>query len=130
MAALPYPPLLGRVGILNTCLSASSTRPVLRHFKDLSLHLSTRSATQTVTNNHGRIESREHWLMEVPEQLLRATQYWANLKPIAMVRRTRQVVGKTSDETHYDISSFPLSAGLRNIDQAIRSHWAVENHLH
>jgi len=53
------------------------------------------------TNNHGRIESREHWLMEVPEHLLRATKHWANLQTIAMVRRQRQVAGKTSDETHY-----------------------------
>jgi predicted transposase YbfD/YdcC len=82
------------------------------------------------TNNHGRIESREHWLMEVPQHLKRATKYWAKLQTIAMVRRTRQVSGKTSDETHYYISSLPLSAGAQTIGQAIRSHWAVENELH
>ena len=81
-------------------------------------------------NNHGRIESREHWLMEVPEHLKRATQYWTNLQTIAMVRRTRQVGEKTSDETHYYISSLPLSAGAQSIARAIRSHWAVENELH
>ena len=82
------------------------------------------------TNNHGRIESREHWFMEVPEHLKRATKYWTNLQTIAMVRRTRQVAGKTSDETHYYISSLPLSVGAQTIGQAIRSHWAVENELH
>ena len=59
-------------------------------------------------NHHGRIESREHWLIEVPEHLKRATKYWAKLQTIAMVRRTRQVDGKTSEETHYYISSLPL----------------------
>ena len=82
------------------------------------------------TNNHGRIESREHWLMEVPEHLLRATKYWTNLQTIAMVRRKRQVAGKISEETHSYISSLPLSAGAQTIAKAIRSHWAVENELH
>ncbi len=80
--------------------------------------------------NHGRIESRECWLMEVPAHLKRATKYWTNLQTIAMVRRTRQVGEKTSDEIHYYISSLPLSAGAQSIAKAIRSHWAVENHLH
>ena len=79
------------------------------------------------TNNHGRIESREHWLMEVPEHLKRTTKYWTNLQTIAMVRRTRQVGEKTSDETHYYISSLPLSVGAQTLAKAIRSHWAVEN---
>ena len=82
------------------------------------------------TNNHGRIESREHWLMEVPEYLRRATKYWTKLQTIAMVRRTRQIGEKTSEETHYYISSLPLSAGAKSVAKAIRSHWAVENELH
>ena len=82
------------------------------------------------TNNHGRIESREHWLMEVPEYLRRATKHWTKLQTIAMVRRTRQVGDKSSEETHYYISSLPLSAGAKRVAQAIRSHWAVENSLH
>ena len=84
----------------------------------------------TSSNNHGRIERREHWLMEVPEHLKRATKCWTNLQTIAMVRRQRQVGETTSDETHYYISSLPLSAGAQTVAQAIRSHWAVENELH
>ncbi len=82
------------------------------------------------TNNHGRIERREHWLMEVPQHLKRATKNWTKLQTIAMVRRTRQVAQEISEETHYYISSLPLSAGAKNIAKAIRSHWAVENCLH
>jgi predicted transposase YbfD/YdcC len=82
------------------------------------------------TASHGRIESREHWLIEVPEHIQRATKYWTNLKTLAMVRRTRQVGDKTSEEIHYYISSLPLSAGAHIIAHAVRSHWAVENALH
>ena len=83
-------------------------------------------------NNHGRTESRECWLQEVPEHLKRATKSWAHLQTLVMVRRTRQVAGKdkNSDETHYYISSLPTSAGAQRIAQAIRSHWAAENELH
>ena len=68
--------------------------------------------------------------MEVPEYLRRATKYWTKLQTIAMVRRKRQIGEKTSEETHYYISSLPLSAGAKSIAKAIRSHWAVENELH
>lgn len=82
------------------------------------------------TNNHGRVERREHWLMGVAEHLKRATKYWAKLQTVAMVRRTRQVGDKSSEEIHYFISSLPLSAGAQTVAHAIRSHWAVENALH
>jgi len=81
-------------------------------------------------NNHGRVEGREHWLLEVPQHLKRATKYWANLQTIAMVRRTRQIDGKTTEDTHYYISSLPLNAGAKTIAHAVRSHWAVENASH
>ena len=47
-----------------------------------------------------------------------------------MVRRRRQVGEKNSEETHYFISSLPLSTGAEVIAHAVRSHWAVENELH
>ena len=81
-------------------------------------------------NNHGRIERREHWLIEVPEHLKRATQHWAQLQTLAMVRRTRQVGDKSSEEVHYYISSLPLGAAAKTVAHAVRSHWAVENGLH
>jgi predicted transposase YbfD/YdcC len=82
------------------------------------------------TNNHGRIERRQCWLIEVPEHLQRATQSWTKLNTLAMVKRTRQVGDKVSEDTHYYISSLPLSAGAKKVANAIRSHWSVENNLH
>jgi len=100
------------------------------HETDFAQQTYSYSLENAQTNNHGRIESREHWLMEVPEYLRRATKHWTKLQTIAMVRRTRQVGDKSSEETHYYISSLPLSAGAKSVAQAIRSHWAVENSLH
>ena len=81
-------------------------------------------------SSHGRIERREHWVMAVPEHLKRATQAWAGLQTIAMVRRQRQVAGCLSSEDSYYISSLPLSTGAEVLAKAVRSHWAVENELH
>lgn len=81
-------------------------------------------------SGHGRMEQREHWVTTVPQHLKRATQAWSGLQTIAMVRRQRQVGGKTSSEDSYYISSLPMSAGAQVLAHAVRSHWAVENELH
>ena len=66
----------------------------------------------------------------MPEYLERTTKSWTNLNTLAMVKRTRQVGDKVSEETHYYISSLGLSAGAKKVAHAIRSHWSVENNLH
>jgi len=81
-------------------------------------------------SGHGRIEQREHWVTTAPSYLKRATQAWDGLQTIAMVRRQRQIGGKTSSEDSFYISSLPLSAGAEVIAHAVRRHWAVENELH
>ena len=47
-----------------------------------------------------------------------------------MVCRQRQEGERSSDETHYYISSLPVEADAQAIAKAIRSNWAVENSLH
>ena len=81
-------------------------------------------------SGHGRLERREHWLTTVPRHLRRATQSWPGLQTLALVRRHRQVDGKTSVQDCLYISSLPLSAGAEVLAHAVRSHWAVENELH
>lgn len=81
-------------------------------------------------SSHGRIETREHWVIEVPAHLKRAAAPWVELKTVAMVRRTRQVGDKTSTEDSYYLSSLSLSAGAQVLAKAVRSHWSVENELH
>lgn len=83
-----------------------------------------------VASGHGRIEQREHWVVQVPKHMKRAAGAWPGLKTVAMVRRTRQVGDKTSVEDSYYLSSLPLAAGAPALARAVRSHWAVENELH
>ena len=76
---------------------------------------------------HGRVESRrcivsDHldWLVQRPE--------WSGLRSIAMIEETRDINGKVSCERRFFISSLPANA--RQIAQAARAHWAIENTLH
>ncbi len=79
---------------------------------------------------HGRMERREHWVIEVPEHLRKKAAQWPGLQTLAMVRRHRQVGDKCSVEDSYYLSSLALSAGAQVVADAVRSHWAVENALH
>lgn len=81
-------------------------------------------------SSHGRIERREHWVVQVPPHLQRAAAPWQGLKTVAMVRRQRQVGDKISSEDSYYLSSLSLNAGAEMLAKAVRGHWAVENELH
>ena len=79
---------------------------------------------------HGREEHRQHWLIEVPDYLKADTAGWQDLKTLAKVVRERRCGEKVTRETHYYLSSLPLSAGAARLAEAVRAHWAVENQLH
>ena len=64
-------------------------------------------------SSHGRIERREHWVVQVPTHLKRAGAAWTGLKTVAMVRRTRQVGDHISTEDSYYLSSLALSVGAQ-----------------
>ena len=60
------------------------------------------------------------WLDQKPQ--------WKDLKTVAMIEEQREIRGKTSIEHRYFISSLPADA--KQIAQAVRSHWRIENSLH
>lgn len=78
---------------------------------------------------HGRIESRK---CEVIDQLrfLDDKKEWAGLKTVIRItsERTDKQTGICNTETRFYISSLGPDAEL--INNAVRSHWAVENNLH
>lgn len=78
---------------------------------------------------HGRIESRK---CEVIDQLrfLDDKKEWAGLKTVNRItsERTDKQTGICNTETRFYISSLGPDAEL--INNAVRSHWAVENNLH
>ena len=78
-------------------------------------------------SGHGRKETRQYLTMSGLDWLLEGEK-WVGLKSICMATCTREVDGKTSQETRYYISSIDNDA--RQIGNAIRYHWSIENNLH
>jgi len=82
---------------------------------------------ETIDGDHGRIETRRYWTASHIDWLSEKGS-WKNLSTIVMVERERIVDGKTRNETSYYITSLPSHA--REVAQAIRGHWSIENSLH
>jgi len=78
--------------------------------------------------DHGRIEHRRVWCTH-EVQWIGERDAWADLKSIAMVESTRECGGKTTHERRYYISSL-AGTDARQMADAIRGHWGIENGLH
>lgn len=87
-------------------------------------------AYRTREKDHGRVEVRETWVISDPTHLhyVDPDGRWAGLRSIAMVRATTHSASGVSRETRYYISS--LCGSARQIQDAVRSHWGIENGLH
>jgi predicted transposase YbfD/YdcC len=85
---------------------------------------------QTVGKGHGRIETRQCWVVSEPEVLeyLNEKGAWAGLSSVAMVRSKRVVGDEESVESRYYISS--LQGEARQLLEATRTHWEIENCVH
>ena len=79
---------------------------------------------------HGRIEQRECWAIEVKnhEGCFSNTEKWKNLTSIIMIRSTRLIQGKETQQTRFYISS--VQANAERLLSATRKHWGIENNLH
>lgn len=76
---------------------------------------------------HGRVESRRCVVSSQIDWLEQKTA-WSGLTSIAMIEETREIKGRISVERRFFISSLPANA--KQIAQAVRAHWAIENTLH
>jgi predicted transposase YbfD/YdcC len=94
-------------------------------FKDMSYDYA-----ETTHKRHGRIEIRRCWVIDDPLAFEHIRHYdgWADLRTIVRVERERRLPGKVERETAYYISS--LAPVARQILDATRQHWGVENSLH
>jgi predicted transposase YbfD/YdcC len=77
---------------------------------------------------HGRIETRECFVVTDVKWLTELHLKWNTIKSIILIRSKRDINGKIETESRYYISSLTLSPN--KILKAIRSHWAIENSLH
>ena len=76
---------------------------------------------------HGRVERRTCYVTSKLDWLGQRSQ-WCDLNSIAMIESQVTIGEKTTTERRYFISS--LAPDAREIAQAVRSHWAIENSLH
>lgn len=85
---------------------------------------------ETTEKGHGRIEIRSHWTISEPEFVayLNPDGAWAGFQSIGMVESERRIGEDTTHETRYYISS--LSGDAREIGEAVRAHWGIENSVH
>jgi predicted transposase YbfD/YdcC len=85
------------------------------------------SYAKTLDQGHGRVETRECWVLSNLE-ILDEPQSWRDLTSVVRVRGTREVKGVVSVEDRFFITSLPSDA--QRIMRAVRFHWGIENGLH
>lgn len=85
---------------------------------------------ETIEKAHGRLEIRQHWLIDDLEQLSYLDQEgkWKGLSAIGMVRAERRMGLEVSTETRYYLLSFERD--VRRFASSVRSHWGIENSVH
>jgi len=84
------------------------------------------TATKTSEKGHGRIETREYYLV-TDISWLEQRNDWCGLKSVGMVKSNVIENGETRTYIRYFISS------LMTIDEfafSVRKHWSIENQLH
>ena len=85
---------------------------------------------RTVSKNHGRLETRQCWVITDPDCLdyIQTRQQWAKLNAVVKVTAQREMATGTSVQSRYYISS--LASQAKTLLEAARSHWGIENNLH
>lgn len=85
---------------------------------------------ETIEKAHGRLEIRQHWLIDDVEHLSYLDQAgkWKGLSAIGMVRAERRRGLEVSTETRYYLLSFERD--VRRFASSVRSHWGIENSVH
>jgi predicted transposase YbfD/YdcC len=89
------------------------------------------SCCESLTCGHGRQEGRRCDLITLlaHDPLWQDVQAeWSGLRSLVRLTRTRREGSQTSVEVHYYLSS--LEDDARQVANAVRSHWGIENRLH
>jgi predicted transposase YbfD/YdcC len=81
----------------------------------------------TIDGDHGRIETRTTTVIDDVEWL-QERHNWPGLKAVVMLESTREIGGKTGQQTRFHITSLVMLAHLPGA--VVRSHWPIGNSLH
>lgn len=114
--------LKGNQGSLREDVELFAAEQTARSFADTKI-----SQATTVDGDHGRIETRTTTVIH-DVAWLQARHDWPGLKAVVMVESSREVSGKTEQETRFYVTSLVMLAAF--LGPVVRSHWAVENSLH
>lgn len=114
----------GNHGGLNDIIERFFTYHKKHGFKIEGYNFSNHEETN---GEHGRIEVRKYWSTDDISWLMHDHD-WPGLTSVVMVESTRMIKDKATTEVRYYISS--LKSDARQIGNAVRSHWQVENKLH
>src|SRR5271157_3843101 len=114
--------LKGNQGSLREDVELFAVEQKAKGFADTKI-----SQDTTVDGDHGRIETRTTTVIH-DVKWLRERHDWPGMKAVVMVESSREVSGKTEQETRFYITSLVMLAHL--LGPVVRSHWAIENSLH
>jgi predicted transposase YbfD/YdcC len=97
---------------------------------DPKQHLTNFAYLRTVDADHGRIETRQHWVTDDIAWLPAVTgkPRWPGLRSIGMIRTQRRTGEQVATCVRYYLSSLPADA--KPFAHAARAHWLIENQLH
>jgi predicted transposase YbfD/YdcC len=115
--------LKGNQGTLHGDIELFFQEQVARDFADARF-----DHHATVDADHGRLEERDCWATDDIDWLRKLHADWPALQSIVMIRAQRTLNGETSSEARYFISS--LAPDARQLAEAVRAHWGIENRLH
>lgn len=101
------------------------TKTLFRYEKQRK-HKQARVHTE-IDKGHGRIETRTCEVLLCPKEFVHR-EHWEGIQSLIRIQSHRDLGDKVTSETRYYISS--LLPDPKQMLQAIRSHWAVENNLH
>lgn len=114
--------LKGNQGSLREDVEVFAAEQKAKNFADTTI-----SQDTTIDGDHGRIETRTTTVIHDGEWL-QERHRWPGLNAVVMVESSREIGGKTEQETRFYITSLVLLAHL--LGPVVRSHWSVENSLH
>jgi len=83
-----------------------------------------------VDKGHGRIETRQAWVLHDPEHLvwLQAAHHWPGLAAVGLVEASRHIGAERTVERRSYLLRAPLTATA--FGEAVRGHWGIENQVH
>ena len=81
-----------------------------------------------IDKGHGRLEERKCYALPIPKYLESYKNDWAGLTSFVCIESKRTFNGNVEREKRFYISS--LNPDAKTLNNAVRSHWAVENNLH